>query len=89
MTSQQDTELEKILWNWHETYGNTLSKWKDYPKSKDLVLIPELIQALTSWKDKEVERALMGEIMGCPYHDDWRKHRAKLESLQSQGGKNE
>lgn len=92
MTSQQDTELplDEILF---EVYRSINSDGKEGMQHQ------QAIQALTSWKDKEVKKAQLGMI---EYYDqvpnnkdmDWKglfadnrkQIQYELESLQSQNG---
>lgn len=121
MTSQQDTELEKILLDLVLKFRNN-GYWDDAllelePHNREFVddtswagelhweamqklHVKEIMEALTSWKDKEVwkeqeriydfatRRQANGlyvplEVGLIPWLKD------QLESLQSQGGKNE
>ena len=49
-----EEEIKRVLWAYHDDYGNTLSEWKDYPASEDLILAPELVSAIQSLIDKQV-----------------------------------
>lgn len=107
MTSQQDTELEKILYAYRfDTQAINedlvLQQNPDAVEKQHQEITAEAIQALTAWKDKEVKKAQLGMI---EYYDqvpsnkdmDWKglfadnrqQIQYELESLQSQGGKNE
>lgn len=101
MTSQQDTELAHILDDfaeelevirataredyYYETHGMSDDIDEAYEKAT---------QALTSWKDKEVKKALDAcDLKWAKSLDEALPGKAIatkiVESLQSQGGKNE
>lgn len=96
MTSQQDTELEEILYDYWAKHRDCKDGCQHMNQGEDT------IQALTSWKDKEVIDVLADiqiETMLTNKSDeekidDIKKYTTngilkRTESLQSQGGKNE
>lgn len=68
MSNTPPNELEKLLWAFHDDYGNSLSEWKnkDYDfaqtlsENEQLQIRPELIQALTAY----VTRQRLDELKG-------------------------
>lgn len=59
-----EEEIKRVLWAYHDDYGNTLSEWKDYPASEDLILAPELVSAIQSLIDKQVLEGRIDELGG-------------------------
>ena len=99
MTSQQDTELSRILDKYAEHYFNEVEGFK----SNHTLTKAEAIQALTSWKDKEVTKTdvrtletvcmlLNGDDNQLEVVRNYARNKLKMynerkKSLQSQGGK--
>lgn len=97
MTSQQYTELSAIKERLLNDYRALEAEYGGDAEAD----VKEIMEALTSWKDKEVIKELTSFVAdlndigpyeplpGTPRDYVNEKFRKRVESLQSQGGKNE